>query len=137
MKSSVASGLDTSLVLSLHPFSFAAQAPAGHGTRGGKRQADMLLPWTWPLPDMSRSVHSSFTVASHPTCSQQRLLYPYVRATHGLLPTLYSGQLLGPCCCCCCCYSVWACKSCVRAADLLVEAGQPACSHVCMCRVDR
>lgn len=102
MKSSVASGLDTSLVLSLHPFSFAAQAPAGHGTRGGKRQADMLLPWTWPLPDMSRSVHSSFTVASHPTCSQQKLLYPYVRATHGLLPTLYSGQLLGPCCCCCC-----------------------------------
>lgn len=73
---------------------------------------------------MSRSVHSSFTVASQPTCSQQRLLYPYVRATYGLLPTLYSGQQL---------WSLLllllllrACKPCVRAADLLVEGG-PAC----------
>lgn len=59
--------------------------------QGGRRQADMLLPWTRPLPHMSRPVHSSFTVASHPTCNRHKLLYLYVRATYGLLPTLYSG----------------------------------------------
>lgn len=84
----------------------------------------MLLPWTRPLPHMSRSVHSSFTVASHPTCNHRRLLYPYVRATvvrSGVLPTLYSGQqrlwapallLLR--------LLLWACSH-VRAADLLAR----------------
>lgn len=66
-----------------------SSACATWGDQGGKRQADMLLPWTRPLPHMSRSGHSSFTVASHPTCNQQRLLYPactcYPRAaTHAL-----------------------------------------------------
>lgn len=73
----------------------------------------MLFPWTRPLPHMSRSVHSSFTVASHPTCNHMGYCMPYVRATFGLLPTLYSGQ---------------------RAADLLVDA-RLSCTEQQQCSV--
>lgn len=90
-KCSRGGGLDTPLVLSLHPFSFAAQAPAGHGTRGeatGRHAPSLNTTPAVHEPLRPLIFHRCFSSHLQP----HRLLYPYASATFG---GCYPRSILG------------------------------------------
>lgn len=99
--------LDTSLVLSLHPFSFAAQAPAAHGTGGeatGRHAPSLDSPPALHEPLRPLIFHRCFPSHLHLTWATASVCTCYPRAaTHALF--LGNRPCYGP-------------AAAVRAADL-------------------